>query len=71
MATLLASDRLLTREQAADVLGVAPRTIRKHQATGQLSKVMVGGAARVLLSEVESTLTNGRLPGGARTEEAS
>jgi len=53
------ADRLLSKRSAAEILGVSIRTVERLCSTGRLSKVMVLGAVRLKLSQVESLVAEG------------
>ena len=53
------SRQLLTRAEAARVLGVSVEGIRKLQRRGELDLVHVGRAARVRAADVEAIVADG------------
>lgn len=56
-------DRLLTRREAATLLGLKPQTLAKWGMTGEhLPIVKIGRTARYKLSDVERLINGGRQP---------
>jgi excisionase family DNA binding protein len=47
-------DNLITTRQAADLLGVCGKTIRRMRDAGQLRAVLIGRAVRYEQSEIET-----------------
>lgn len=58
-----APDRLVTRPEAATILGISPGMVRKMQNTGALPLVKVGRAARVRSSDLYRLIA-ASAPGG-------
>ena len=49
-------DRLLSKKEAADMLGVSTRTIERMMTHGELMKVKIRGCVRARLSEIKQLL---------------
>ena len=58
-ATPASPDRLLNSQQAAEILGCSTRMIYRLVASGDLSKVKIGKAARFRLSDIEALIQKG------------
>ena len=57
--TVPKANRLVTVEEAAQLLAMAPSTIRKWLTQRRLTKVKVGSATRLRLSDVEAVVARG------------
>ncbi len=56
-------DRLLRLDEAAALLRVTPRTVRRLAATGVIRRVRIGRASRVRLSDVSRLIAAGTAHG--------
>lgn len=57
------TERLMTPEQAADYLAVAPKTMRDWLRTGRIRGVKVGRLWRVRLSDLEAFIEEPTIEG--------
>ena len=55
-------DRLLRLPEAAAVLGLSVRAVRRLAQRGVLTRVRIGGASRVRQSEVAALVRRGTVP---------
>lgn len=55
-------DRLLRLDEAAALLRVTPRTVRRLIVAGALPRVRIGRAARVRLSDMRRLIAEGSAP---------
>lgn len=56
-----ASDRLLRKKQAAELLACSPRTVDREASCGRLTQVKVRGGVRFRFSEVQAIISGGGL----------
>ena len=69
MSSVIASDKLLTRAEAAEYLGLCPQTLAVWAITGRynLSMIKVGRSVRYRKSDLDAWLER-RTVGGEMTE---
>jgi excisionase family DNA binding protein len=60
--TIMKNDKLLTIEQAADLLGMRPVTVRLWAATHRIGRVKLSRAVRIPESEVNRLIERNLIP---------
>jgi excisionase family DNA binding protein len=56
------NEKLLTIEQAADLLGLRPVTVRMWAAARKITRCKIGRAVRIPESEIERIITSTKIP---------